>query len=166
LGFPFRFDEASSHEQGRIRQHRSQQIAERPAGVAAERVVLALHGRDIVDLELTGGEVVVPEQGKPLRERVRGQEHAINPPGLKPVGVAGAGCRIAEQIRGRRELGGNPLGAARTSQNAIHSSFGPIVQIALQFVPGRGEAGPAAERPDSGEVPWSARAGAIRRPWG
>ena len=71
MGLPFRFDGASSQtSKARVAEHRPQEVAERPAGVAAERVVLPLHRRDVVDLELAGGEVVVPDQREPLGERV------------------------------------------------------------------------------------------------
>ncbi len=50
---------------------------------ASEVSHFAGHQAEVVDLEVTGGEVVMPHQGEPLGEGVGTAEHAVDPPALE-----------------------------------------------------------------------------------
>ncbi len=53
-------------EQGRLTNSGAQQVGEVRLRVPAERVVLAVHQGDALDLAIGGGEMIVPEKGEAL----------------------------------------------------------------------------------------------------
>jgi hypothetical protein len=81
---------------------------------------------------------------------------------LKPHSFVGRVCHHALN----RGNGGEVVFHKPRDYDALVAELTEKRYVPLFEFSGRGEAGPVAERPDSGEVPWSARAGAIRRPWG
>ena len=103
--------------------------------------------------------MVVPHQRQPLQERVGREEHPVEPPRLEPPRVGGAARRVAEQLGRRREVGRNAFGAALAGEHAVDGRVGAVGQVALELGPGRGEAGPAAERPGPLQVPGAAGLG-------
>ena len=118
-------------EKGGIAEHRPQQVAERPAAMAAKRLVLPAHGLDVLDLELAGREVVVPDQSEALGQGIGREEHPVEPPGLEPADVAAAGGCVAQQIGGRGEFREHALNAAGAVQDPVHRRIGAALQIAL-----------------------------------
>ena len=152
-------------QERRVAEHRVQQPAERAAAERAQRLVLPPHQRQVVDLEVAGGEVVVPHQRQPLGQRIRAEEHAVDPPAFQAIGL-GRGQRQVGQAVGE---GGEVRRARRGTGPCPSSSrsidgFGAVLQVAPDFVPGGGEAGPAVQVDDPAEVPGRIGVGDISRP--
>ena len=82
-------------------QHRT----EPPQGVLAQQAILPEHQLGVLDLGEAGGEVVVPEQGHLLAERVAALEHAVQPPAPELAAVVVAtGGDAADIHQGLRDL--------------------------------------------------------------
>ena len=130
-----------------------QQPAERGAAERAQGLVLPPHQGQVVDLEVAGGEVVVPHQGQPLGQRVRAEEHAVDPPALEAIGLGRGQRPVGQAVGERGEIRGNAAGSGPPFQQPVDRRFGAVLQVALDLVPGGGEAGPAVQVDDPPQVP-------------
>ena len=72
-------------QHGAVTAHRLQHRAKPPQSMLAQQAVLAIHQCRILHLDETGGEMVVPEEGQFLAQRVAALEYAIEPPAPKLV---------------------------------------------------------------------------------
>ncbi len=57
-----------------------EQISKSAAGTNAKGLILPAHEREVVDLGIAGGEVVVPHEREPLAQGVRPEDHSVDPP--------------------------------------------------------------------------------------
>ena len=82
-------------EHGGVLAHRLQERLELAQGLLAQRQVLLEHQAGADDLVDAGGEVVVPEQGELLAERVQAVQHGVQPPAAQRHGVVLVGDQLA-----------------------------------------------------------------------
>ena len=108
-------------------------------GDLAEEIILALHEPQVVDLEVAGGEVIVPHQRQAFLERMGRKEAAVEPPGLEPFGASRIDRRLPDDRRQRFETFGNSFRASLAFDEASNGGFGPVAQIALDLLPRRRE---------------------------
>ena len=151
-------------EQRRVAEHRVQQPAERGAAERAEGLILPPHQGEVVDLEVAGGEVVVPHQGQPLGQRVGAEEHAVDPPALEAIGLGRGQRQVGQAVGERGEVRGDAAGSGLALQQPVDRRLGAVLQVALELVPGGGEAGPAVQVDDPAEVPGRGGVRDIGRP--
>ena len=165
LGWPLVFSGASS--QTRSAGSRSIACKSRPNGPRPserKRLVLPPHQGQVVDLEVAGGEVVVPHQRQPLGQRVRAEEHAVDPPAFEAIGLGRGQRQLGQAVGERGEIRGNAAGSGLPFQQPVDRRFGAVLQVAPDLVPGGGEAGPAVQVDDPAEVPGRIGVGDISRP--
>ena len=103
------------------------------------------HEAEVVDLEVAGGEVIVPQEGQALGQRVRTEEHAVDPPTLQAIGLGDGERQLCQTISPRGEIRWDAVGARLPFQQPIDRRFGAVLQVALELVPGCSEAGPAVQ---------------------
>src|SRR4029453_9681665 len=110
------------------------------------------------------GEVVVPEDRQPFGERVGAEEHPKDPPGLEPAGVVGADRRVGEEFGGGVEFAWHTGESRLAGEKAVDTRLRAVLEVALQFVPGGGEPGPAVQVDDAAKVPRALLIGRVGRP--
>ncbi len=142
-------------QERRVADHRLQQLAERLAGQAAERLVLTPHGRRVADLEDAGGEVVVPHQGQPLAQGVGREDQAEEPPRLEASRVARSDRGLAQDARDPLEhLGlGRSERPAFSIEQAVDAGLGTLREVAPDLDPARRKPGAAVQVGHTTEVP-------------
>src|SRR5204863_512180 len=86
--------------------------------------------------------------------RVRAEHHPVDPPRLQPADLANRHGRVGEQVGGGDELL-RRVRARLPLQKAFHALLWAVLEVALQFIPGRGEASPAVEVDHPRKVPSS-----------
>ncbi|HEY2415423.1 MAG TPA: hypothetical protein VGI40_24485 [Pirellulaceae bacterium] len=133
--------------------HVAEQIAERGECELAEALVLPLHKLEIVNLDVAGGKVVVPEQRETFLERVGSEQAAVEPPGFETLGTAGIGGGLANDGGERVEFGRSAGELGLTGEKARNGGFRAIFEVALDLGPGGAEGGAAVEMDDALEVP-------------
>src|SRR5262249_17835457 len=80
---------------------RLQKWAEATQSVLSQQAVLAKHKFRVLDLDQAGCEMVVPEQGQLLAERVATVKHAVKPPTAQLISaVVGGRCDLADVRQG------------------------------------------------------------------
>ena len=151
-------------EQGRVAEHRPQERSERGPAERAQGLVLPPHQRHVVDLAVAGGEVAMPQEREALRQRVRAEEHAVDPPGLEATGVGRGQRPVGQAVGERGEIRGDAAGSGLPLQEPVDRRFGAVLQIALELLPGGGKAGPAVQVDDPPRVPGHSFVGDIGRP--
>ena len=99
--------------------------------------------------------MTVPEQGHPLAERVRREDHPVQPDRLE-TGQLGGGCQLGgHRVEEGFEVGGRAAveGGGLTLEEPIDAGGRPVAQVALEHRPGGGETGAAMEMRDARQVP-------------
>src|SRR5262249_9129832 len=102
--------------------------------------------------------VVVPHQGEPFAERVRTEHHAVDPPRLEPLGLAGS---VSQLPGGLLEPVGSPDLAG---EEAVDAGRRTVLHVALDLGPTSREARPAVQVDDAAQVPGGAGIRAVRGP--
>ena len=88
-------------------------------------------------------------------------EHAEDPPRFQPRGIVGSHGGVGQERGGRLEILGNTVPSRFAFEQAADAGLGPVSQVALQLVPGRGEPGAAVEVDDPPQVPGGLGIGTI-----
>ncbi len=104
--------------------------------------ILAQHRRQIVHLEIAGGEMVVPHQGQPLAQRIGRKQHAEDPPRLQPIGHRRRCGRFSKGLRHALEITDRPVQPRLAGQHSRHARLRSVVKIALDLGPRRGKTRP------------------------
>ena len=165
MGWPLAFSGASSQmSKAGSRSIACRSAAERGPAERAQGLVLPPHQRQVVDLGVAGGEVAVPQEREALGQRVRAEEHAVDPPALEATGVGRGQRPVGQAVGERGEIRGDAAGSGLPLQEPVDRRFGAVLQIALQLLPGGGEAGPAVQVDDPPQVPGHGLVGDIGRP--
>ncbi len=129
---------------------RLEERGEAAEGVGSQRLVLAVHERDRLDLLVAGGEMAVPEESQLLAERVGAVEDAVEPADLEQVDVRRGPRRLAKAVDRLGVLGGELWWV---EQIARRWPSGPACEVAQQFGAGRAEAGAAVQVGDFAKIP-------------
>src|SRR5262249_51880950 len=101
---------------------------------------------------------------QPLRQWVGPEQHPEDPPGPEPPGVAGADRRDGECVSGFGETLRYALAVALPPEDAVEARLGPVLEIALDLLPGGGEPSPAVHVDHPTHVPGRLRTGGIAGP--
>jgi hypothetical protein len=150
-------------QQGGLADGGVQQVGELAQGVRPKGVVLPPHQPGFAHLAVGGGEVVVPQQGDLLAQRVRAEQEAVEPAGLQPTDLPLRHGRVEQQPGG----GVEPLRRVRVRRSVeqpAHRLLRPVCQVTLQFAPGAGERRPPVQVDHPPQVPGLPVVGRIRRP--
>ena len=122
--------------------------------------------------------MIVPHQSQPLGQRIGRDEHAVEPPGLEPFGIARGRGGIADRTGGQFERGvfeirrfaGRRLGVARgdgrprTGEQPLDGLLRSIGQVCLQHRPRSAEGGAAVQVDRPGQIPRGLAGRLVRSP--
>ena len=135
-------------QHGRVFAHFEQERAELAERVLAQQLVLHHHRLRVLHLGDAGSEVVVPEEGHLLAQRVAAVEHAVEPPGAQLEEVIAPGDLLAFLL----EEVGQRLGPRFAVEQAVEGSVQPLFFRAAHFGQGGAEGGAAIEMAGPFEV--------------
>ena len=141
-------------EHGRVAADGSDEVAEVAPGEAAQRLALAVHQEEVIDLAVAGGEVAVPEQRQLLAQRRPRGQHAVAPPRLQLAGVAEVGEAAAEAPEGVLKLG---LLVLAVVEEVLDGAVAALLDGAGDLGRGGAEAGAAEQVGGGAGVPGGVR---------
>ena len=117
--------------------------------MSSQRLVLAVHERDRLDLLVAGGEVPVPEERELFAERVGPVDDAVEPANLEQVDIR-RGPRCLAQAVDRLGRFGGKLGRM---EEPVDAGLGAGLEVAEQLRSGGAEAGATVQVRDLAQVP-------------
>jgi hypothetical protein len=119
----------------------------------AEQLVLLAHGDQILHLAIARCEVVVPQQSQPLAQRIGREQHAVEPPGLEPVGIVRGLSRVADGAGHLLEVRRRGVGSRLARQQSVDGGRRAICYIVFDFSPTCSKCRPAVQMDHALAVP-------------